>query len=274
MVKLTKNKSTVDKLTIFSLLLLLLLTFILSVSSLMMLTSCSTHEDNSFRVGLYESGPPLVFMEDRKVMTGFEVELTYAISEHIDKKLEITFLSPDETVVALENGSVDCVISSLELIQRQIEHFDSTDSFLTYGVAIVKLTDDTTIKGLHDLVGKKVGVTANTDAEKLCEDCLKEVFFDLQKYDLPNQPLQELRLKKKDAAFCYEYLARYYENNDPSIYEILPTIYQKKQYCIKLSKSISDSSAKAIDEALLSLKQSGALAELCKKWFGCDFADG
>ena len=234
-------------------------------------TSCSVFSDKSFKVGLYESGEPLVFMESKNSIAGFEVDFAKSISDRIEKKMTTKLLSPDEISEALNKGTVDCVISSLESIHKLMNAYDSTEPFISYGIVIIKLADDTTITDVVSLSGKQVGVAVETDAEALCEEILKVLSFDLRKYDLPNQPLQEIQLKKKDAAVSDEYLARYYEKKYPEIFETLGPVYQIREYGIKFSKKISDEDMARIEEALADMKSDGALSGLYMKWFGYDF---
>ncbi|MCL2163793.1 MAG: ABC transporter substrate-binding protein [Oscillospiraceae bacterium] len=210
-------------------------------------------------------------MEDKRTMTGFEVELANLISDRMGEKPSIELLALEDIPAALENGSVSCVISSLEQIHVIMEKYDETAPFIEYGTVIVKLADDGSIINQYSLTGKQVGTTIGTSAEALCEEFLKEIFFDLRKYDLPNQPFQELWLKKKDAAVVDEFMARYYEKNDPQVYKILDLVFQGRQYGIRLSKTISEEKAEAITDALQEIKTDGALSELYMKWFDFDF---
>ena len=233
--------------------------------------SCSIFEDNSFKVGLYESGNPLVFMEDKKAYAGFEVDVAQEISDRLDKKLRIVPLAPGEAADALENGSVDCVVSSLATVHKSIENFSATTPFISYGIAIVKHTDDMSITDLQSLVGKEVAVMANTEADALCEEMLKRIHFNLRRYDLPYQPFHEVLLKNKDAILADEYLARHYEKSDPQIYKTLDIIVDKKGYGVRLSDKLSEEDANAIDGTVLEMKSDGTLSDLYLKWFDYSF---
>jgi ABC-type amino acid transport substrate-binding protein len=243
-----------------------------TISALFSLVSCSIFENKAFRAGLFESGVPLVYMQDKKTMTGFEVELAEAIAAKVGTELSIKLLPADGIADALDDGNVDCVISSMESVHRLIDNYESTEPFISYGTVIVKLADDASITDAKSLAGKKVGVTVNTEAEKYCEEFIKSIYFDLRKYDYLNQPLHEILLKKKDAAVTDEYLARYYEKDNPQVYKTLSRVYGNKKFGIKYSKKVKPEMKDAIDEALSSMKLDGSLSELYIKWFEHDFS--
>ena len=235
-----------------------------------MLVSCNMLGGNTLKVGLYESSRPLTFLDEKKTISGFEVDFAKLLAENLDRKLKIKLLDPENMVNALEDGSVDCIISVRKSVHNLIENFRSTEPFISYGVVIVVQPDNETLLDENDLHKHNVGVMINTDAELLCEEFLKTNAFNVRKYDIESQPFHDLTLKQNHAVIADELYSRFMQKENPDSYKILEPVYVRKQFGLKLSRKLTQDDIQKIESEILKLKSDSAFKALYLDWFGHD----
>ena len=236
------------------------------------LVCCNVFGSSTLKVGLYESDRPLAFLNDKKVISGFEPKLAELLAEKLNRKLKIKLLKPEELSKALNDGSVDCILSVRQSVHSVLENFETTAPFISYGVVLVVSPDNEIIQSKEDLHKKRVGLMVNTSAELLCEEFLREDTFDVRKYDIESQPFQDLKLKKNDVVIADELYARFIQKEDPDSYKVLEPVYQKKGFWLRLSRKLSKEDAERIEDALLQIKTDSKFKMLYLAWFSNDMS--
>ena len=237
---------------------------------IIIIVSCTLLTDNTLKIGLYESSRPLSYLDEKKNITGFEADFAKLLAEKADRKVKLRLLEAQDIEAALMDGSVDCVLSVRESVHSLIGSFKATEPIISYGVVIVVRPDDESIESRDDLLGKKVGVMLDSDAELLCEEFLKRTSFNVRKYDIESQPFHDLKLKKVDAIIADELYARFMQLEDPDSYRVVDAIYLKKQFGLRLSRKLSQAETQEIEGALFAAKSDPKIKALFLEWFGYD----
>jgi glutamate transport system substrate-binding protein len=99
-------------------------------------------------------------------VTGFDAELAKMLATYILGKPSVEIVPPaSETREAmLANATVDVVFNTYTITPERAKQINFAGPYFTSGLAVAVKSDNTTIKGISDLGGKKVIVGANTPA--------------------------------------------------------------------------------------------------------------
>ena len=110
------------------------------------------------RVGTKCDYPPDGYLDEKGKPQGIEVSLAMQIGEYIfgDKsKTEIVCVTTANRVPALIGGKIDLIIATMGINKKRAEVVDFTDPY-AWGVSSVMVRQDSDIKKLDDLKGRKV----------------------------------------------------------------------------------------------------------------------
>jgi glutamate transport system substrate-binding protein len=99
-------------------------------------------------------------------VTGFDAELAKMLAVYILGKPSVQIVPPaSETREAmLANGTVDVVFNTYTITPERAKQVSFAGPYFMSGLAVAVKSDNTTIKGISDLGGKRVIVGANTPA--------------------------------------------------------------------------------------------------------------
>lgn len=99
-------------------------------------------------------------------VAGFDADLAKLLAVYILGKPEVEIVPPaTETREALlANGTVDVVFNTYTITEERARQVDFAGPYFESGLAVAVKSDNTDIKGVDDLAGRKVIVGANTPA--------------------------------------------------------------------------------------------------------------
>ncbi|HWR23722.1 MAG TPA: transporter substrate-binding domain-containing protein [Feifaniaceae bacterium] len=235
-------------------------------------------EVQTVNVALEAGSKPLSFEDENGSKVGYEVDVLNAVDELIPEyAFNLEFVEADATQIGLETGKYVLIGGGLYKTPERVEKYLIPDAI--NGVSLINIyvhEDDTGIKSLDDLVGKKLvpstpnggiynllteynaahpdaQITITTGEGVSVADRFKSV--DAKEYDalvLPNnlgfsEIKQELGLKIKAVEEPVKINGTYFA----------------------LAKGQEDLSAK-VEAALTTLRENGTLSELSLKWYGED----
>lgn len=265
-----RRRNSID---VFKFVRFLLLVVLVGVLVYFVVSSCMNMKGRSLRVGLSESNPPLAYTDDKKNILGFEAEYARMLAAKLGKKPELKLYAPEDMAEALDSGAIDCVVSARQSVHDYLDKsYQTAEPFISYGLVFVISPSDDTMTGEEGLRGKRVGVIANSDAEQLSDELLKQYSFNVRLYDFERQPFQELELKKINVVIADELVARYMQIEAPESYRVLDTIYKMSGYGLRLSRKLTEQAAIDIEDAVISLKSDVETMDLFIRWFGADLS--
>ena len=125
---------------------------------------------DEFKMGIDAEYPPFSYLDDNGDYAGFDVEMCAAVCSQYGWKLEIVPVNWDTKLISLDNKEHDCVWSGMTILDSMKEagyvlsfpYYDNTQVVLT--------KEDSGIKTLTDLAGKRVAVQLGTSGEALLAD--------------------------------------------------------------------------------------------------------
>ena len=217
------------------------------------------------RVGTEPAFAPFEFpKEGSKELTGFDIELIQAIGKQMGSKVEISGMGFDALIPALNAGNIDAAIAGMTITEERKKAVSFSDPYYTSGLIVMVKKDNTAVKSVKDLEGKRIAVQIGTTGEMKARTVknAKVTTFNTQ-----NEAALELKNGGVDAVIGDLTVMEYYLAKGGSQFAM--TVGEKmeaEQYGIAFKK---DSKLTAeVNKAMAELKKSGEFDKIYKKWFG------
>jgi len=227
----------------------------------------SGKEELVIKAGTDAAYAPMEYKGENGEVEGFDADLIKAIGKAVGLKVSIKHVDWDGLFPALESGDINCIISSMTITEERKKIVDFSEPYFeaTQVIAVKKGSD---IKGLEDLVGKKVGVQQNTTGHYAVEELEGMKDEDIKKF--PTTPDALINLTNglvdavvADAPVVYNYIKH---NPDAGLVTITDDDFEKEYYGIAVKKGNKELLDK-INEGLAKVKEDGTYDKLYKKYF-------
>ena len=224
------------------------------------------------RVGIDAAigGPYMFWNSKTQFYDGFELEIIQEIAARLNiepRPINIPWTTQPEN---LASRQVDILLSARE--EGALESGDTKGKFIEttpYYRSAQRLlirADGTQIKSLRDMIGKRVGVVANSGGAAIAETYNKNRGNAIRLFssrDLDRMVIQ-MRERQLDAMILDEPVAVWQVRNNPNF-----IIVGEPLISIRLAAIINKddvSLKKAVDKALTEMLQDGKLEQILKRW--------
>lgn len=234
---------------------------------------------DSLVVGISASPKPFNYQDENGELTGLEVDMLNHIAEenNIDLSYEITEF--ESMFVGLDAGRYDLIIGNIsKKPEREEKYLFSSEPYFKSEIALITAEDNTDIKSVEDLGGKKVPAGAGR---------ANALFMESYNEEHPDNPI-DIQYTDADAsaALIDLYNGRYdaciYNTTYVSsltkeygyhfnVYEIPNADEIEKPEAWILFSKTNTQLRDFFDEQLTKMKQDGSLSELSIKYFGEDY---
>ncbi|MEW9900270.1 basic amino acid ABC transporter substrate-binding protein [Chitinivorax sp. PXF-14] len=108
---------------------------------------------------------PFEWINDKKELVGFDIDLVKAIAANQGLTVKFTNMPFESTFTAVREGKVDMVAAAITITDDRRQTLDFSEPYFNGGLAIATATDS--VKSLDSLKKVKVGVQEATTAESL-----------------------------------------------------------------------------------------------------------
>ena len=241
------------------------------VLALCLMLSASLALADTFKMGIDAEYPPFSYLDDSGAYAGFDVEMCKAVCDLLGWEQEIVPVNWDTKLISLDNKEHDCVWSGMTILDSMKEagyvlsfpYYDNTQVVLT--------KEDSGIKTLTDLAGKRVAVQLGTSGEALLADeegqlALAKTFDTGAPITMENFNIcgTELDAGGVDAVVIDLPVAQNLASrfND---FVILEETLGSEQYGICFRNG-DDELCKKVEDAIMQLVENGTYLELAKKY--------
>jgi len=194
---------------------------------------------------------------------GFDIDLMKEICKLNGWKPQFIATAFDGIIPSLTSRKYDAAISAMTITSQRAAVVDFSDPYYLAGQSIAVPLDNTTISGVGDLIGKKVGVQLGTTGEMMAKkmeglhvysfDNIGAAFIDMSNGNLDvvlnDFPTTKAYIKKLGTA------------------KIVGEILSTEHYGIAVRKG-ERQLLENINKALKEIKHSGRFREIHVKWFG------
>lgn len=236
---------------------------LLLAAAALSLGTASVHaQDNVLRVGTDATFPPMEYVDNGK-RTGFDIELVEALAKAMGKQVEWVDIDFKGLIPGLISKRFDMAVSAIYITDERKKVVDFTDSYYAGGLVAMVKDNNTSIKKLADLDGKKVSVQVGTKSVGyLTEKHPKVQRIEVEK----NQEMFNLvDIGRADAAVTGKPAAFQYVRTRGGM-RVLEEQLTTEEYGMAIRKDTPELT-KAVNAALVKVKADGTYAALIKKWF-------
>jgi polar amino acid transport system substrate-binding protein len=218
-----------------------------------------------------EGGGPYVYPrdDDPNQTTGFEVEIAARLANSLGVTARF-FQGPwDRMPELLRTRKIDMVLNGYEWTPARLETMDATIPYFVYALQLMARADDVTLKAATDLSNprpdgrrRRLGVLTGSAAETYARREFGAV--EVVSYDGNTDALREVETGKLDATLQDTPITAFYGPRFPSLRAVGAPV-GRGYYVIYVRKGETALVA-ALNEALISLIQSGELGRLYRRW--------
>jgi polar amino acid transport system substrate-binding protein len=223
-------------------------------------------QEGLMRVGMDASWPPFEFVDDDDQIVGLDVDLARAIGQRLGVEVEFVNAGFDSLYDALYMGRFDAIVSALPYDPLLYQDVAYSISYFNAGQVLVVQADETEISAVNDLSGKRLGVEWGSEGDAVGRQLQKEIEdLNLQSYMTPDAVLRALKEDEVetavvDAVSAYQFIAT--EGGVQVVGD--PLTDEPYVIAVRLESPLL---LKAINEALVGVRQGGTLEILQEKWF-------
>lgn len=243
-------------------------------------TWAAMQERGSFRVGLDPSFPPFEQLDDSGAPQGYDVDLALALAQQWGLQPEIVALGFDSLVDALRAARVDAVISAMPYDERLTRDVTYSGPYFEAGIRLA-VRDDSTIAGVEDLVGKRVGVEWGSTGDMIARQLQRDrgVQLEIVPYESPDAALDAVLGVDPDAvggaaggqgridAVLIDQVSMRLAQGRGAMIKAVGPVLESSPYVI-ITPRRAGTLGQAVQDSLAALAEDGTLSRLEDRWFG------
>lgn len=233
------------------------------LASFIALAGCSLKPGSKeLVVGMDPSYPPFETIDESGKPAGISVDLAKALADYLQRPLRIENLPFVGLIPSLQNGRIDCIISSMTDTPERQQSISFSDPYLSTGLALLAGAN-TDFSGPIDRAGRTLVVRQGTTGELWARTNLKEA--ELLAVEKENSAVLEVIQGKADA-FIYDQMSVWQNwKNNPATTRAMLTPLQKEYWAVGVRKDNEPLRAK-INEFLKEFRATGGFERLGDKY--------
>jgi len=219
------------------------------------------------RVGLDASWPPFEYIDGSTgQIVGLDVALARAIGQRLGVEVELVNVGFDSLYDALYVGRFDAIVSALPYDPLLYGDVAYSISYFNAGQVLVVRVDEREISETNDLSGKKMGVELASEGDVLARRLQRKIEgLSLENYMAPQDVLRALKEGEVEAAVADAVSAYQFIATEGGV-QVVGNPLTDELYVVAVRLG-SPLLLKAINEALVEVKEDGTLEQLQEKWF-------
>jgi polar amino acid transport system substrate-binding protein len=197
--------------------------------------------------------------------SGFEVDIAKKIAAKLGASAEYTWVTWDALIPALTSKRCDVIIDGMFITPEREKVISFSTPYYSSGETILVPKDNSSVKTLEDLRGKKVGVLAGSVTVNELE---KKGVGNPQVYPDQNTIVLELNNKRIDAAYLEAPTAAWILARDPSLnVRIVEEYVPQERFNAGVGLRKEDANLKsAIDSAIHQMRDDGTIKTILENY--------
>jgi cystine transport system substrate-binding protein len=224
--------------------------------------------NGELKVGLEGTYPPFGYLNGDGQLDGFDVAVAKNVASRMG--LKIRFITTEWTgaIAGLEVGKFDVIVNQVAITPQREQTLSFSQPYIFSAAQLIQRADDKRdFKSLNDLKSYKVGVVIGTNFASMVKTVPE---IQVVTYPGESEVLRDLATGRLDAGIDDRLMLPYLIKTSN-----LPLRAGALLDGAKLEMGIpfrkgNPQFAKAIDEAIGSMKRDGTLRKLSIQWFGTD----
>ncbi len=213
--------------------------------------------------------PPYEYKEGDTII-GIDAEVAKLIADKLDLELEIADVDFDSIIPGVQSGKYDMGMAGMTVTDERKEKVNFSDSYAT-GVQVVIVKEDSNIKSIDDLEGKKIGAQQGTTGYIYASDSVENGGYgeeNVTGYQNGALAVEALKGGKVDCVIIDNEPAKAYVAANEGL-KILDTEYVTEDYAICFAKENTELQEK-VNTALKELIEDGSVKKVVDKYIKAD----
>ena len=210
--------------------------------------------------------PPYEMTDDAGNYIGIDVEVAQAIADKLGLELVIDNMEFTAALEAAQKGKADMVMAGVTVTPDRELVMDFSNSYAT-GIQVVIVPENSEIKTVDDLEGKKIGTQMGTTGYLYCSDTPDNGGYgeeNVVAYDNGITAVQALLNGQIDCIVIDNAPAQAFVKENPGL-KILETEFTVEDYAIGFAKG-NTALKEAVNKALAELIADGTVQKIVDKY--------
>jgi polar amino acid transport system substrate-binding protein len=236
------------------------------IASLGILAACSKKPEKKKVLVMATNAefPPYEY-HDGDAIVGIDAEIAQLIADKLGMELKIEDVLFDSIIPGVKEGKYDMGMAGMTVTDERLKEVNFSESYAT-GVQVVIVKEDSDIKTLDDVAGKKIGVQTSTTGDIYASGDYGEE--NITKYDNGALAVQALISGKVDCVIIDNEPAKNYVAANEGL-KILETEYVTENYAICFAKENTELQSE-VNDALKELIANGSVQKVIDKYIKAD----
>ena len=222
--------------------------------------SFTTVEEGKLIMATNATFPPYEYY-DGDAVVGIDAEIAQKIAEKLGLELVISDMEFNSIITSVNQGKADMGMAGMTVTPDRLKNVNFTDTYAK-GVQVVIVQENSDIKTLDDLTGKKIGVQLNTTGDIYATDEFGK--DNVQQFNKATDTVLALKQSKVDAVIIDKAPAEVFIEQNEGL-TLLDSSYADEDYAICLKKG-NDALQDAVNQALSELIEDGTVQAIIDKY--------
>ncbi len=234
-----------------------------------LMSSVAMAKDKTYTVASDGTWPPMEYLDDQKQVIGYSTDYIKAIGREMGVNFDVRNVAWDGIFAGVAAGNYDIVASSVTITPERQKQFLFTDPYCEIRQALI-VPVDSTIKGMADLKGKKVGGQIGTTGIFVTQKA--NVGAIIREYDDLGLAAEDMANGRIDAIMADGPVSKYFANKRKDFENKFKVVYETPEaeyYGFTLKKGQEDL-VKILNEGIKRVKEKGVEKQLKIKWMGAE----
>ena len=219
-------------------------------------------------VGSSATYRPFAYESPTKEIIGYDVDIIRAVAQKAGIPIKLVNTPWTGIFAALNNGDVDLVISGVTINDKRRQSYDFTAPYFE-ARQLMAVPQNSTVKTLKDLAGKKVGVVTGSTGDDIASREFGKTNPDIRRFESTPVVISELANTGLDAAIGDNGVIAFRVQEHKSLKTVSDPAFPKEYFGIVVkqgNKALLDK----LNAGLAAIKADGTYATIYKKWFQAD----
>ena len=223
----------------------------------------------TLRIATEGNWTPWTYHDAADKLTGFDVELGALLAKSLGVEPEFHEVPWESILVGVEQNVFDIACNGVGYTEQRAEKFSFSDPYVYTEAVLVVRSDNTAIKSLDDLKGRKTSNSPNSTYAQLAENLGATVDY----VDTLGETMMMIEQGRVDATINAKGSVESYLAEHPEAKIKVVQTFPGEPVCYPIRKGEqTDSLLKAINSFLAQARADGTLTNLSVKYFGTDLS--
>lgn len=228
-----------------------------------------TTEEGKLIMATNAAFPPYEYKEGDEIL-GIDAEIAKLIADKLGLELEIVDVEFDSIITGVQSGKYDMGMAGMTVTKERQKKVSFSDAYAK-AVQVIIVKEDSDIKSIDDLEGKKIGTQQGTTGYIYASDTPENGGYGEENvigYENGTVAVEALKSDKIDCVIIDNEPAKAYVSSNEGL-KILDTEFANEDYAICFSKKNTELQEK-VNNALNELKDSGEFQKIVDKYIKAD----